>query len=598
MIPKLLSQFVLAAACLYSFMIVTPDAAWAGWSDQSFDAVYRKGVFFVDDNTGWVVGANGAIHKTTDGGTNWNPQTSNTSEYLYDVQFLDANTGYVVGDNGTIIKTTDGGTNWAVKTTGVYNHLQGVHFPVNATTGYAVGYAGSIYKTVDGGNNWTPQSSNTTEILYDVAFPVDNNTGYAVGGGSGTGVIIKTTDGGATAWTVQASALVHGMLTVHFPVDASTGYVSGTTGDFRKTTDGGSNWIQNDPPVMVLYNSVYFLDNNTGYLAGNSGKILRTDNGGLSWVEQTSGTSEFLMDVHFPLNATTGWIVGDNGTILKTSDGGDLLDMAHHPTGIGATDQFTPTGAATNWDTVNDQSGNAGTGTPETNDSATYSLGTTGQRVMFSLDNSTVPANSIITALEIRAQTYRGNGSGANVSFSYQRRPGATTPDASPINDTGEDWTTTCCTVRSSSWTGLNWTTTDLDNLEIGLAHNSGGSDAYVTQLFAFITYSPTTCPGGIVTSTADSGASSLRECIEYANSNPGTTISFNIPTSDSGFQPDPGDGNRWWKISPGSPLPAITADNTIIDATTQTANQGNTNTAGPEIEIDGSGAGHTSPVR
>jgi len=92
-------------------------------------------------------------------------------------------------------------------------------------------------------------------------------------------------------------------------------------------------------------------------------------------------------------------------------------------------------------------------------------------------------------------------------------------------------------------------------------------------------------CP---VTTTADSGPGSLRECLVYANSNPGTPVRFNIP----------GPGNRsagadsWWAISPLTPLPAIAAANTIIDGTTQTTNQGDTNSIGPEIELDGSLAG------
>ena len=103
------------------------------------------------------------------------------------------------------------------------------------------------------------------------------------------------------------------------------------------------------------------------------------------------------------------------------------------------------------------------------------------------------------------------------------------------------------------------------------------------TSEFAVNAYT-STCPGGIVTTTADSGFASLRECINLANSNPGTTISFNIP----------GPGNQsagadsWWRITLVTALPTITADGTTIDGTTQTTNQGNTNSLGPEVEIRG----------
>ncbi len=103
------------------------------------------------------------------------------------------------------------------------------------------------------------------------------------------------------------------------------------------------------------------------------------------------------------------------------------------------------------------------------------------------------------------------------------------------------------------------------------------------TSEFAANAYT-STCPGGVVTTTADAGFASLRECINLANSNPGTTISFNIP----------GPGNQsagadsWWRISPTSALPTVTAAGTIIDGSTQTTNQGDTNSLGPEVEIRG----------
>ncbi|MEW6730390.1 MAG: CARDB domain-containing protein [Acidobacteriota bacterium] len=85
------------------------------------------------------------------------------------------------------------------------------------------------------------------------------------------------------------------------------------------------------------------------------------------------------------------------------------------------------------------------------------------------------------------------------------------------------------------------------------------------------------------VTTTADSGTGSLRAAINAANDTAATTIQFNIPTTDSGFN------GRVFIIRPVAPLPTITKDVTIIDGATQTTATGDTNTAGPEIIIDGS---------
>lgn len=92
-----------------------------------------------------------------------------------------------------------------------------------------------------------------------------------------------------------------------------------------------------------------------------------------------------------------------------------------------------------------------------------------------------------------------------------------------------------------------------------------------------------------VVNKTNDSGAGSLRQAIIDANNNPGPdTIGFNIPQSDSGYSSSDG----VWTIKPSSLLPSLTGGATIIDGATQTANQGDTNVVGPEVEIDGSNLG------
>jgi photosystem II stability/assembly factor-like uncharacterized protein len=40
---------------------------------------------------------------------------SSANHDLYSIHFTDATTGYAVGDNGTIIKTTNGGADWNLK---------------------------------------------------------------------------------------------------------------------------------------------------------------------------------------------------------------------------------------------------------------------------------------------------------------------------------------------------------------------------------------------------------------------------------------------------------------------------------------------------
>ena len=90
--------------------------------------------------------------------------------------------------------------------------------------------------------------------------------------------------------------------------------------------------------------------------------------------------------------------------------------------------------------------------------------------------------------------------------------------------------------------------------------------------------------PAAIVVNTNDSGPGSLREAIEDANIEIGpSTIIFNIPTSDPGFN------GTVFTIQPLSALPALTDNGTFIDGSSQTAFTGDTNPVGPEIVINGS---------
>ena len=95
------------------------------------------------------------------------------------------------------------------------------------------------------------------------------------------------------------------------------------------------------------------------------------------------------------------------------------------------------------------------------------------------------------------------------------------------------------------------------------------------------------------VTTTADSGAGSLRQAIlnaDAATSGP-ITITFQIPTSDPNF------AGGVFVIQPAAALPAINNPNAsiIIDGRTQSAFSGDTNPFGPEVVLDGTNAGSSN---
>lgn len=115
------------------------------------------------------------------------PQGNN----LYDLHMFKTNTLVLVGDAGTIMKSTNGGTNWDFQTSGTTFHLNYVYF-ANSTDGWIAGDYGTLLKTTDGGTNWNTLLNPTGNHLYFVHF-IDMSTGWAIGN---SGIIIKTTNGG------------------------------------------------------------------------------------------------------------------------------------------------------------------------------------------------------------------------------------------------------------------------------------------------------------------------------------------------------------------------------------------------------------------
>lgn len=74
---------------------------------------------------------------------------------LYNIEMVNENTGWVIGDQGQIAKTTNGGTNWRAQYSGY--PLWGIDF-ISSDTVWAVGMLGLILKTVNGGGTVSVQN--------------------------------------------------------------------------------------------------------------------------------------------------------------------------------------------------------------------------------------------------------------------------------------------------------------------------------------------------------------------------------------------------------------------------------------------------------
>jgi photosystem II stability/assembly factor-like uncharacterized protein len=283
-------------------------------------------VYTLDGNEAWRVDEGGKIWHTSDRGTNWNVQYTDTSGVpLYGCYFTDSLTGWVCGVGGIILHTDDGGLNWTQQTMGGADYFWRLDF-VDSLNGWAAGGdSGRVASTTDGGTTWNVQSGLTDLDLFGVSF-VDLNRGWVVGQGSATspvqGVILNTTDGG-TVWNVQHQDSTHLLLGINFADSANGWAVGATTGSWQAyilhTTDGGSTWTPQSGSGLYLFD-VDFVDANTGWASGFR-NILNTTDGGSTWTTRFPGGNRMYYGIDFA-DPDSGWTGGSGAALFRSTNGG------------------------------------------------------------------------------------------------------------------------------------------------------------------------------------------------------------------------------------------------------------------------------------
>ena len=111
-------------------------------------------------------------------------------------------------------------------------------------------------------------------------------------------------------------------LTAVYFTDALTGYIGGINGFLSKTTDGGLNWINQNPNMPSAFvRSISFPNANTGYICGDNGILRKTTNGGLNWTTVFSGQTDGIYSID-AVDPLTFFATVTNGFVIKSTDGG------------------------------------------------------------------------------------------------------------------------------------------------------------------------------------------------------------------------------------------------------------------------------------
>jgi len=279
--------------------------------------VRYNSIDFVNPDTGWAVGMNGAIIITTDGGKNWLDRSFPTNTHLFRLDSYNGQVVIISGHEGIILRSSDGGENWEEIESGVTTRLFTVQM-MNDTVGWIVGLNGTLLKTIDSGISWQKVTiQGYSELDYFSLEFFDNSTGYII---CNNGQILKTNDGGEK-WELQITGdpdELHDIKTF----SRERAVTGGISGEMYYTTNGGDSWIQAITSLPSTVNSIAFVDDTLGYTIGTIDNLTHiTTDGGITWNWSWNNFGEQFITF---VNDSVGYNVGSEMKIFKTIDKGNM----------------------------------------------------------------------------------------------------------------------------------------------------------------------------------------------------------------------------------------------------------------------------------
>jgi photosystem II stability/assembly factor-like uncharacterized protein len=244
----------------------------------------------IDANTAWVCSymkgsqSQGAIHRTTNGGTNWANMTAtgmyaNVASFANIVSFFTPSIGVTLGDpiNGEyeIWRTTNGGLSWSqIPGQNIDNPLSANEYGI-VDLYYRIGTnhmwfgtnQGRIYRTVDAGITWSAAVvGSASSVLIDIAFssPLE---GMCSVRDNNAWELWHTFDGGVTWAQITTIDPNYGFADIQAVpgtnVIISVG-IGGGNELISSTIDNGVTWT-NWGSTGIPYNTLSFVDGSTGW---------------------------------------------------------------------------------------------------------------------------------------------------------------------------------------------------------------------------------------------------------------------------------------------------------------------------------------------
>jgi len=247
-----------------------------------------------------------------------------------------------VGDDGAIMRSSDGGTNWsAVVGRATKAHLRSVIAEPRGAL-VAVGYGDAIVRSIDGGANWSAVTRPGTTADLQKLTVGPKGALIAVGYGSKferssdhkakwtvSDAIVRSSDGGATWETVTVTNVPrdpqvrHPRFFLAQAIVEPRGAMVAVGSAIVRSTDGGGSWsVVANSGTGQQFDSVIVGRRGELVAVGALGAIVHSNDGGANWSAIANGlTRAHLHDVVVEPNGSVV-AVGGGGTIVRSVDDG------------------------------------------------------------------------------------------------------------------------------------------------------------------------------------------------------------------------------------------------------------------------------------
>ncbi len=304
-----------------------PFASYSPWEEiQLASDDNPLDIAFIDQDHGFLVGANRLILETTDGGRTWQHRDLEIpSEENFRLMSIDfkSDEGWLVGQPNLVMHTQDAGSNWTRLSLG--NKLPGNPYLIKtldkdsaelATT------AGAVYRTEDGGKNWEGRVSEASGGVRDLRRREDGSYVSV----SSLGNFFVTLDDQDQTWQSHQRASSKRVQTLGFQPDGQLWMLS--RGAEIRLNDQPGDYESWSKPIIPLVNGYNYLDmawdpNGGIWAAGGNGTLLVSKDEGETWQKDPIGYATptnfiriFFLENEFG-NSPKGFALGERGHVLR-----------------------------------------------------------------------------------------------------------------------------------------------------------------------------------------------------------------------------------------------------------------------------------------